>query len=184
MLAIPRYGERRRKRSSHMILTLSTAFFILINLVVSPFYLLIVIAPRAVLTRRVLATLWPVALPALVHVAFILVIILVARPNVLQLWQSLYLEHGMFGSTTVTMLSQLYGQFPEYATLHGWVHVVVGDIFMARWAYLDALERGLPNWLIVLVAALIAFTGPVGVIVHLIFRPRYRRASPVTSPAA
>ena len=163
-----------------MILTLSTAFFILINMVVSPFYLLIVIAPRALLTRRVLASLWPVALPALVHVAFILVILGVVRPDVLGLWRSLYLEHGMLGSTTVTMLSQLYGQFPEYATLHGWVHVVVGDIFMARWAYLDALERGVPSWVMALVAALIAFLGPVGVIVHLIIRPRYHRASMAT----
>ena len=159
-----------------MILTLSTAFFVLINLVVAPFYLLMLVAPRAPVTRRVLASLWPVALPALVHVGFILVILVVARPNVLQLWQSLYLEHGAFGSTTVLFLSQLYGQFPEYATLHGWVHVVVGDIFMARWAYLDALERDVPGWLMALVAALIAFMGPVGVIMHVIVRARYRRS--------
>ena len=163
-----------------MMLTLSTAFFILSNLAVSPFYLLIMIVPRALLTRRVLASLWPVALPALVHVGFILVIVCVARPDVFQLWRSLYLEHGMLGSTTVTLLSQLYGQFPEYATLHGWVHVVVGDIFMARWAYLDALERGVPGWLMALVAALIVFLGPVGVIVHLIIRPRYNRPSLAT----
>jgi hypothetical protein len=159
-----------------MLLTLSTAFFILINLVVSPFYLLMVVAPRAVLTRRVMASLWPVALPALVHVAFILVILIVARPNVLQLWQSLYVDHGVFGATTVTMLSQLYGQYPEYAALHGWVHVVVGDIFMARWAYLVALERAAPPWRIGLVAALIAFMGPVGIIVYLLIRPRAPRA--------
>ena len=107
-----------------MLLTFSTAFFILINLVVSPFYLLMAAAPRASLTRRLMATLWPVALPALVHVAFILVILIVARPNVLQLWHSLYVKHGVFGATTVAMLSQLYGQHPEYAALHGWVHVV------------------------------------------------------------
>jgi hypothetical protein len=121
---------------------------------------LIIAGPRARLTHRVLASLWPLALPALVHIAFILVILLVARPNILQLWHSLYLEHGLFGSTTVTLLSQLYGQFPEYATLHGWVHVVVGDIFMARWAYLDALERGVPNRGMAFVSALIAFFGP------------------------
>ena len=167
-----------------MPLTLTTFFFILINVVVTPFYLLMLIAPRAALTRLLLASMWPVALPALVHVAFILVILFVARPNVLQLWQSLYLEHGAFGPTTVLFLSELYGQFPEYAVLHGWVHVVVGDIFMARWAYLDALERGLPSWLVALVAALIAFTGPVGVITHLVVRPRYHRVSAGAQPVA
>ena len=45
-----------------MILPFSTAFFVLINWVVSPFYLLMLIAPRAPLTRRVMASLWPVAL--------------------------------------------------------------------------------------------------------------------------
>jgi len=161
-----------------MLLTLSTAFFILINLIVSPFYLLMLVAPRAPFTQRAMASLWPVALPALVHVAFILVILIVARPNVLQLWQSLYVEHGVFGATTVSMLSQLYGQYPEYATLHGWVHVVVGDIFMARWAYLDSLERAVPSWRIALVAALIAFMGPVGIIAYLLMRPRGIRLSP------
>ena len=160
-----------------MILTLSTAFFILINLAVSPFYLLMVVSPRASLTRRLMASLWPVALPALVHVAFILVILILARPNVLQLWQSLYVEHGVFGATTVALLSQLYGQYPEYATLHGWVHVVGGDMFMARWAYLDALDRAVPSWRMALVAALIAFMGPVGVIVYLLTRPRASHAS-------
>ena len=155
-----------------MLLTLSTAFFILINLVVSPFYLLMLVAPRAPFTQRAMASLWPVALPALVHVAFILVILIIGRPNVLQLWQSLYVEHGVFGATTVAMLSRLYGQYPEYAALHGWVHLVVGDIFMARWAYLDALERAVPSWRIGPVAALIAFMGPVGIIVYLLIRPR------------
>jgi hypothetical protein len=156
-------------------LTLSTFFFILSNVVVTPFYLLIVAAPRAALTRRVLGSLWPLALPALVHVVFILVILAAARPNVLDLWRSLYVEHGVFGSTTVTLLSTLYGRFPEYATLHGWVHIVTGDLFMARWAYLDGLERGVPAWVLALVAALIAFMGPVGVIMYLLLRPRSPR---------
>ena len=158
---------------------ISTAFFILSNLVVTPFYALVVAAPRAALTRRVLGSLWPVALPALVHVGFIGVILLVARPDVLALWRALYVEEGMFGAGTVRLLSSLYGQFPEYATLHGWVHVVVGDVFMARWAYLDGLERAAPGWVLRLTAALTVFVGPVGVVVYLLLRPRHNpRAAP------
>ena len=158
-----------------MALTLSTIFFILINLSVAPFYLLIIVAPRAGLTRRVLGSLWPMALPALVHVAFIILIVVLTRPNVLGLWRALYIENGLFSSTTVELLSKMYGTFPEFATLHGWVHIVVGDIFMARWAYLDALERDTPAWLVAFVAVLIAFFGPIGVIVYLLIRLRYVR---------
>jgi len=115
------------------------------------------------------------ALPALVHVAFIILIVVLTRPNVLGLWRALYIENGLFSSTTVELLSKMYGTFPEFATLHGWVHIVVGDIFMARWAYLDALERDTPAWLVAFVAVLIAFFGPIGVIVYLLIRLRYVR---------
>ena len=60
----------------------------------------------------------------------------------------------------------------------GWVHVVVGDNFMAHRAHLDALERGMSNWAMALVAGLIAFLGPAGMIVHLIIRSRSKRAGP------
>src|SRR5689334_9324086 len=112
-------------------LPVSAAFFILSNLVVSPFYLLMVVAPRSARTARVMGSLWPVALPVLVHVGFIAVILVAARPDVLALWRALYVEYGVFGAGTVQLLTTLYGQYPEYATLHGWVHLVVGDLFMA-----------------------------------------------------
>jgi hypothetical protein len=156
-------------------LTLSTIFFILSNLAVAPFYLLVIVAPRAELTRRLLGSLWPIAVPALVHVVFVTLIILLTRPDVIGLWRALYIENGLFSPTTIEFLSRTYGAFPEFATLHGWVHLVVGDMIMARWTYLDALERGLA-WLIALTAVLIAFIGPIGVIIYLIFRLRYSRA--------
>jgi hypothetical protein len=153
-------------------LTLSTTFFILINLVVTPFYLLVIFAPRASLTRRVLGSLWPIALPALVHLVFIILILILLRPDVLGLWRSLYIENGMFSSSTVLFITKIYG-FPEFAILHGWVHVLVGDMVLARWAYLDALDRATPSWLISLVALLICLVGPLGAIAYLALRPRY-----------
>lgn len=156
-----------------MALNLSTFFFILINLVVTFFYALIWIAPRAKFTRQVMSSVWPIALPALVHVAFITCIIVILRPDVLGLWRALYIENGMLGTTTVLFISKLYGAYPEYAVLHGWVHIVVGDMVMARWAYLDGLERATPNWLLSLAALLICFVGPLGAVGYLAVRPRY-----------
>lgn len=154
-----------------MALTLSTIFFILINLVVTPFYLLVILAPRAALTRRILGSVWPIALPALVHTLFILLILILLRPDVLGLWRSLYVENGMFSASTVLFITKIYG-FPEFAILHGWVHIVVGDLVLARWAYLDALERLTPTWLISLTALLVCFVGPLGAVAYLALRPR------------
>lgn len=152
-------------------LMLSTVFFILINIVVSPFYLLILVAPRGTGTGKALKSGWPLALPAFVHVAFIVTIIAFSHPDIIGIWRELYIDHGMFSSTTVEFLSQLYGMYPEFAILHGWVHIVVGDMFMTRWAYLDALSRHLPSWMISFVALLIAFTGPLGIICYFVIRP-------------
>jgi hypothetical protein len=158
-----------------MALTLSTIFFILSNLSVAPFYLLMIVVPRANLTRRLLGSLWPIVLPALVHVVFVILIVMLIQPDVIGLWRALYIENGLFSTATIEFLSRLYGAFPAFAILHGWVHLVVGDMFMARWAYHDALERNMAAWLIALTAILIAFVGPIGVIFYLIFRLRYRR---------
>lgn len=49
---------------------------------------------------------------------------------------------------------------------------MVGDLFMARWPYLDALARKAPGWLVRLIALLIGFVGPIGVIVNVVVRPR------------
>ena len=161
-----------------MSLALSTIFFILSNLVVAPFYLLMLVRPRADLTRRVLGSVWPIALPALVHTAFVTLILIFTRPDVIGLWRALYIENGLISSATIEFLSRIYGAFPEFATLHGWVHLVVGDMFMARWAYLDALERNIASWLIALVTVLIGFVGPIGVVVYLLLRMRSSHAGP------
>jgi hypothetical protein len=105
-----------------------------------------------------------------VYVVFLALILILIRPDVIGLWRALYIENGLFSAGTVEFLSRMYGNFPEYAILHGWVHLVVGDMVMARWAYLDALQRNLASWMIALVALLIGFVGPVGVVVYMILR--------------
>jgi hypothetical protein len=160
-----------------MLLKLSLTFFILSNFSVAPFYLMMMAAPRARRTHILMYSLWPVALPALVYVIFLVLILSFTRPDVLGLWGELYIEKGLFNSSTIVFLSDMFGRFPELAILHGWVHVVVGDIFMARWAYLDAVERNTPGMLIAIVAFLIAFIGPVGLVIYLIVRRGYRLKS-------
>ena len=117
------------------------------------------VTPRAALTRRAMGSLWPVALPALVYVAFVILILAESRPDALGLWRAQYIENDLFGPGAVALLSRLYGRHPEFAALHGWIHLVVGDLFIARWMYLDAADRNIPAWQIALMALLIGFLG-------------------------
>jgi len=154
-------------------LTLSTIFFILINLAISPFYILMVALPRWKNTRKIMESLWPIVLPVIIYLFFISAIIALLRPDVIGLWKSLYLETGMFSKNAIELLSRLYGNYPEYTTLHGWVHIVIGDMFMARWAYLDAIDRNIESWKIGIVSILIVFMGPIGVGCYLLIRKRW-----------
>ena len=160
-----------------MILALSTTFFILSTLSVVPFYLLMLVAPNGHRTRRVMGSLWPVIVPVAVYAIFVVLILVIARPDVLGLWQELYIGKGLFSTSTVEFLSDMYGRFAEFAVLHGWAHILVGDMFMARWAYLDAVERAVKPWVVALIVALIGFMGPIGVLVYLAIRGRNKRTS-------
>ncbi len=148
--------------------SLSTIFFIAITLSVIPFYSLMIFAPGSSRTQRIMASLWPITMPVGIYVLFLLLIVLILRPDVLGLWRELYITRGLFNHSTVQFLSEMYGRFPEYATLHGWAHLVVGDMFMARWVFLDATQRAVKRPITAVIIALIGFVGPVGVLVYLL----------------
>ena len=156
-----------------MALSLSIFFFILINLAITPFYLLIVAFPHWKNTRKYVGSLWSIGLPVIIYLLFILAIIFLLKPDVIGLWKSLYVETGMFSKTAIELLSKLYGNYPEYTTLHGWVHIVIGDMFMARWAYIDAIERNIESWKISIASILIVFMGPIGIGIYLLIRKRW-----------
>lgn len=147
--------------------SLSTIFFIAITLSVMPFYTLMILAPGDSKTHQVMASLWPITVPVVVYVVFLLLIVLILRPDVLGLWRELYVARGLFGKSTILFLSEMYGRFPEYAVLHGWAHLLVGDMFMARWVFLDATQRAVKRPLTAVIIALIGFVGPVGVLAYL-----------------
>ena len=157
---------------------LSALFFVAITISVMPFYTLMIFSPGGSLTQRVVASLWPITVPVVIYVLFLLLIVLLLRPDVLGLWRELYITKGLFGSATVQFLSEMYGRFPEYAALHGWAHLLVGDMFMARWVFLDATERAVKRPITAVIIALIGFVGPVGVLVYL----PVRRLLAVRSP--
>jgi hypothetical protein len=147
---------------------LTERVFSLSNGVVLPFWLLMILFPRARWTRRIMATPWPVALPAALYALWGLGIIRAAqagddgttegqRPDLTAMLQPS--AEGIAGG---------FAQ-PPLATL-AWAHLVAFDLFTGRWVYLDSQERGIPAWQVAPALLFTLLTGPVGFLLYMVIR--------------
>jgi hypothetical protein len=57
--------------------------------------------------------------------------------------------------------------------LAGWLHYLAFDLLMGTWEARDAVERGVPRWLLVPCLFLTLMFGPMGWLLYLIVRTRY-----------
>jgi hypothetical protein len=150
---------------------MAETIFALGNVVVLPFWGLMILAPGWAGTRRVTASPWIAAPPAVLYlVMFAALLFGQAGPP---------LDLAAFGSAAGVgaLLSS-----PEGAAI-GWMHFLAFDLFVGRWAYLDGRARGLSPWLMgpVLFATLMA--GPLGLLLYLLARGRAPSAPPAGTPA-
>lgn len=129
-------------------------------LLVAPFWLLMIVAPGWVVTRRVIASVW-IAAPAAV---LYLVLVVPDLPAVVSAVASPELN------TIAALLAT-----PEGATV-AWVHFLAFDLFVGRWVYLDARSRRMPAWLSSPLLVLTLMLGPTGLVGHLLARTRYPTA--------
>lgn len=139
-----------------MMATLFDASFLL----VAPFWLLMIALPGWRVTQRVIASPW-IAAPA---AALYLALVLPGLPGVL----------GAVSSPSLEAIAPLLGT-PEGATV-AWVHFLAFDLFVGRWVYLDARERGITPWLTSPLLLLTLMLGPTGFLGHLLVRNRFRAA--------
>ncbi len=139
-----------------MMATLFDASFLL----VAPFWLLMIALPGWRVTGRVIASPWIAAPVAALYLA----LVLPGLPGVL----------GAVSSPSLEAIAPLLGT-PEGATV-AWVHFLAFDLFVGRWVYLDARERGITPWLSSPLLFLTLMLGPAGLLGHLLVRGRYRAA--------
>jgi hypothetical protein len=125
--------------------------FSLTNLLVLPFWLLMIVLPHWRWTRRVMQLPLVVVAPAVIYAILVLPRLGVLLPAL--------------GSPTLTGVAALLGS-PAGATL-GWAHFLAFDLFVGRWAYLDSRERGISAWLMAPVLLLTLMVGPIGLLSYL-----------------
>lgn len=143
------------------------SLFSLANLLVLPFWLLMIVLPHWRWTRRLLQSPLSVAAPAVIYALLVL-------PRLGAIWPAVT-------SPTLPGIAALLGS-PAGATI-GWVHFLAFDLFVGRWAYLDSRERGISAWLMAPVLFLTLMLGPIGLLSYLGLRAssslRQRRAGNV-----
>lgn len=125
--------------------------FRLSNLLVAPFWLLMIVLPRWRVTARVVRSHLVLLGPTLLYAALMLPRLAAHAPTLLR--PELHAVAALLGS-------------PEGATI-GWTHFLAFDLFVGRWIYLDARARGLSAWLVSPALFLTLLVGPVGLLAYL-----------------
>jgi hypothetical protein len=143
-------------------------FFELGNLLVTPFWLTMILAPRWRVTERLQR--WPIGAlaPALVYALLVLprlgeILPVVARPDL-----------GAVAALLAT---------PAGATV-AWAHFLAFDLLVGRWIYLDARQRGLSAWISGPLLALTLLLGPLGLLAYLTVRAALPRVRAVAARVA
>src|SRR5687767_12837625 len=108
------------------------AIFSLSNLLVMPFWLLMIALPHWRWTCRLIGS-------PLVVIGPVVVYVLVAAPRLPELL-------GSLTRPSLPEVAALLGT-PEGATL-AWAHFLAFDLFVGRWIYLDSRERQISAWLV------------------------------------
>ncbi len=134
--------------------------FLLCNLLVMPFWLLMILLPGWRWTRRIMQSPLVIAPPALVYVALIL-------PNLGDILPAVF-NPSLDGLIALLSVPQ--------AAFAGWMHYLAFDLFVGRWAYLDSRERAISAWLMVPVLFFTLMLGPIGFLLYLALRAAYRQA--------
>lgn len=128
--------------------------FDLSGFLVLPFWALMVLAPGASWTRRLMAVPAVVLGPIFLYAALVLPEI----PNLLPALAQPRLDE------IARILSTPLG-----ATA-AWAHFLAFDLFVGRWIYLDAQERGVSRWLVSPILLLTLLFGPLGLGAYLVVR--------------
>lgn len=138
--------------------------FLIANIVVAPFWLLMIFLPLWSVTRRVMQSPLVALPPALLYAVFVLPRLPHDLPILMQ--------------STLAKMKPVLGA-DAGATL-AWAHIVAFDLLVGRWIYLDSRARGLNAWLMVPVLFFSLFAGPLGFVLYLAVCALSRQTRPLS----
>ena len=115
-------------------------------------WILLAIAPRWVLTRKIVLS---GAIPLLLSVAYLILIFAFFGSS-----------EGGFSSLTGVMKLFTY----EWMVLAGWIHYLAFDLFVGVWEVKDAQAKNISHWFVIPCLFLTFMLGPIGFLLYSILR--------------
>jgi hypothetical protein len=140
---------------------MTQALFQISNILVLPFWLLMVALPHWRWTQRIIGSPWIAAPTALIYAILVL-------PSVTTLFP-------LLAQPTLAGVTALLGR-PEAAAI-AWAHFLTFDLLTGRWVYLDSRARKISAWLMAPVLLVIFLLGPLGFLLYLLVRSAASLAS-------
>ncbi len=134
--------------------------FLLSNLVVLPFWGIMIIAPQWQTGRRIMSS------------------VLVFVPlTLLYSWIVLPMLPGLLPALARPELSVITAMLnnPSGATV-AWIHFLAFDLFVGRWQYHDAQQHHIPAWMLRITLLCTFMAGPFGLLLYIIVRSRMLRS--------
>lgn len=128
--------------------------FTLSNVLVLPFWLLMIALPHWRWTHRIMASPLVVAPAALLYAVLLVPQLGAAVPALL--------------NPQLAGISALLGT-PGGTTV-AWVHFLAFDLFVGRWVYRDSRTRNISAWLMAPVLFAVLMVGPLGLLLYLALR--------------
>ncbi len=126
--------------------------FSIANLVAMLSWILLAVAPRWILTRKIILS---GVIPLLLSLAYLVLIVLFFGS-----------AEGGFGSLAGVM--KLFTN--EWAVLAGWIHYLAFDLFVGSWEVKDAQAKGISHWLVIPCLFLTFMFGPIGFLLYSVLR--------------
>ena len=134
----------------------------------APFWTLMILAPGWSMTRRIIGSPLIVVPPALVYALVVLPELGAVLPAVTD--------------PSPAAVALLLGS--PVGAAAGWAHFVAFDLFVGRWMYLDARERGIHPLVMAPVLVLTILLAPLGLLVYLMLRAVFGVRPVATAPVA
>ena len=140
--------------------------FRLVSLGIVPGWLLLILAPRARITERLVAS---GACPLLFAAAYLALI-------------AAFLPGAAGGLGSLADVDRFFRN--PYLLLAGWIHYLAFDLFVGAWEARDAAERGVPHIAVVPCLVLTLLFGPIGLLAYYAVRSlgASRRRSAASPP--
>ena len=126
--------------------------FSIANMIALLSWLMLLIAPRFVVTRKAILS---GAVPLLLSTAYLALIVM-------------FFGRAEGGFDSLANVMKLFTN--EWAALAGWIHYLAFDLLVGTWEVKDAEKRGISHWFVIPCLVLTFLFGPIGFLLYSTLR--------------